>query len=267
MKGANNMNFFQTIAVAFAMFSAIPCPQPEWTEKNMRYTLCAFPLIGAVCGILCWGWVALMSCVGGSVLLQAGGLCAIPVLVTGGIHLDGYADTSDALGSYGSPEKKREILKDPHCGAFAVIRLCTWFVVYFALCASIKWDTQALWCMSLAFVLERCLSGFANAAFPLAKNTGLAHTFATAADKKKVRAILAVSSVLLAVALIVLGGMAGAAMVLVACGLMWRYYRIALKEFGGTTGDLAGWFLQRAEIWMLGALAAVQLLEEMKWFS
>ena len=104
------MNFFQTIAVAFAMFSAIPCPQPEWTEKNMRYSLCAFPLIGAVSGLLCWGWVALMGYVGGSVLLQAGGLCAIPVLVTGGIHLDGYADTSDALGSYGSPEKKREII-------------------------------------------------------------------------------------------------------------------------------------------------------------
>ena len=261
------MNFFQTIAVAFAMFSAIPCPQPEWTEKNMCYTLCAFPLIGVVCGLFCWGWVVLMDYVSGSVLLRAGGLCAIPVLITGGIHLDGYADTSDALGSYGSPEKKREILKDPRCGAFAVIRLCTWFMMYFALCASIKWNTQALWCMGLAFVLERCLSGFANSAFPLAKNTGLAYTFATAADKKKVRTVLAVASVLLAVALIVAGGLAGATMVLVAGWVMWRYYCIALKQFGGITGDLAGWFLQRAEIWMLGALAAVQLLEGMRWFS
>lgn len=266
-KGENNMNFFQTIAVAFAMFSAIPCPQPEWTEKNMRYSLCAFPLIGAVCGLLCWGWMALMGYVGASVLLQAGGLCAIPVLVTGGIHLDGYADTSDALGSYGSPEKKREILKDPRCGAFAVIRLCTWFVVYFALCASVRWDARALWCMGLAFVLERSLSGFANAAFPLAKNTGLAHTFAAAADKKKVRAVLLAASVVLAAALIVVDRLAGAAMVLAAGWVMWRYYHIAQKQFGGITGDLAGWFLQRAEIWMLGALAAVQLLEGMKWFS
>lgn len=36
----------ETIAVAFGMFSAIPVPQPVWTEKNMRYVLCAFPLIG-----------------------------------------------------------------------------------------------------------------------------------------------------------------------------------------------------------------------------
>lgn len=261
------MNILQTIAVAFAMFSAIPVPQPVWTEKNMRCALCAFPLIGVVCGLLWWGWAALMGSVCGPPLLLAGGLCAIPVLVTGGIHLDGYADTSDALGSCGSPEKKQEILKDPRCGAFAVIRLCTWFVVYFALCASVRWDEGALWCMGLAFVLERCLSGLAIASFPLAKNTGLAHTFATAADKKRVRAVLAASSVLLAAALIFVGGLAGVFMVLAAGFILWRYYRVSKKQFGGITGDLAGWFLQRAELWMLGALAASQLLEGMKWFS
>ncbi len=261
------MILFETIAVAFAMFSAIPCPQPVWNQKNMRYSLCAFPLIGAVCGLFWWGWTSLLHWAGGSSLLLAGGLCAIPVLVTGGIHLDGYADTSDALASCAPPEKKREILQDPRCGAFAVIRLCSWFVMDFALCASVRWDGRALWCMGLAFVLERCLSGFAIAAFPLAKNTGLAHTFAAAADKTKVRRVLAAASMLLAAALAVTGGLAGAAMVLAAGWILWRYYRVSQKQFGGITGDLAGWFLQRAELWMLAALAAAQLLEGMKWFS
>ena len=44
------MIVLQTIAVAFAMFSALPVPQFEWNEKNMRYAMCAFPLIGLVCG-------------------------------------------------------------------------------------------------------------------------------------------------------------------------------------------------------------------------
>ena len=39
-----------TVIVAFSMFSAIPMPQTEWTNKSMRYALCAFPLIGAVIG-------------------------------------------------------------------------------------------------------------------------------------------------------------------------------------------------------------------------
>ena len=46
------MIVLQTIAVAFAMFSAIPVPQFEWNEKNMRYAMCAFPLIGVVIGCL-----------------------------------------------------------------------------------------------------------------------------------------------------------------------------------------------------------------------
>ena len=66
------MNMLQTIAVAFAMFSAIPCPQPVWTEKNMSYSLCAFPLIGVVCGLLWWGWAALMAYVGAPTLRLSG---------------------------------------------------------------------------------------------------------------------------------------------------------------------------------------------------
>lgn len=261
------MNVLQTIAVAFSMFSAIPVPQPVWTEKNMCCALCAFPLVGAVCGLFWWGWAAFMESAGGSVLLLAGGLCVIPVLVTGGIHLDGYADTSDALASCGSPEKKQEILKDPRCGAFAVIRLCTWFVAYFALCASVEWGERTFVCMGIAFVLERCLSGFAIATFPLAKNTGLAHTFAAAANKKRVRNVLAASSALLAAVLVFAGGLAGVFMVLSAGFILWRCYRVSKKQFGGISGDLAGWFLQRAELGMLGALAFSQLLEGIKWFS
>ena len=46
------MIVFQTVAVALAMFSALPVPQFDWNEKNMRYALCAFPLVGVICGAL-----------------------------------------------------------------------------------------------------------------------------------------------------------------------------------------------------------------------
>ena len=141
------MTILQTIAVAFAMFSAIPMPQFEWSQKNMRYALCAFPLIGAVCGGL-WFLVGVLPV---PELVRAAGFCLVPVLVTGGIHLDGFADTCDALSSYGDAEKKLEILKDPHCGAFAVIRLCTYFILYFALCASVKFTVRfgVIWILAL----------------------------------------------------------------------------------------------------------------------
>ena len=179
----------------------------------------------------------------------------LPLLLTGGIHLDGYADTCDALSSYGDRTKKLEILKDPHCGAFAVIRLCSYFVAYFALCCCVQFTPQvgAVWL--LALVLERACSGYAVAAFPLAKNTGLAHTFATAADRTTVRRVLGCLSIVLAVALFALGG---GVLVLAAGVALWRYHRVAVKQFGGITGDLAGWFLQKAELYMLAALVFCQ---------
>ena len=245
------MIVLQTIAVAFAMFSAIPVPQFDWNEKNMRYAMCAFPLIGAVCGALWYLCGALPL----PALVRAGGFCLIPVWVTGGIHLDGYADTCDALSSYGDREKKLEILKDPHCGAFAVIRLCSYFAAYFGLCGSVRFTPRVGLCWTLALVLERALSGFAVAAFPLAKDTGLAHTFASAADRKAVRSVLLVLVGLLCVALVLLGG---GALVLAALLVFWRYRVVSDRQFGGITGDLAGWFLQKAELWMLAALAACQ---------
>ena len=245
------MIVLQTIAVAFAMFSAIPVPQFDWTEKNMRYALCAFPLIGVVIGAAWWACGALPL----PGIAKAAGFALLPVWITGGIHLDGYADTCDALASCGDREKKLEILKDPHCGAFAVIRLCSYFLACAALCACVQFTPRvgALWALALA--LERALSGYAVAAFPMAKNTGLAHTFATAADRRTVRRVLSVLAVVLAVCMAALGGWA---LVLAALAALWRYRTVSRTQFGGITGDLAGWFLQKAELWMLAALCACQ---------
>ena len=232
------MIVLQTVAVAFAMFSAVPVPQFNWTEKNMRYAMCAFPLIGVVIGLL-WFLCGVLPLPGAA---RAAGFCLIPVWVTGGIHLDGYADTCDALSSYGDREKKLEILKDPHCGAFAVIRLCSYFAAYLALCACVQFTPQAglLWMMAL--VLERALSGYAVAAFPMAKNTGLAHTFASAADRATVRRVLALLAAVLCCAMLALGGWA---LVLAALAVLWRYHAVACKQFGGITGDRPGGFCRK----------------------
>ena len=255
------MAVIETVLTAFAMFSALPLPQTEWNARNMRYALCAFPIIGLVCGGLWWGWSGVCDWLSAPTVLRGAGLCLIPVLVTGGIHLDGYADTCDALASCAPPEKKQEILKDPHSGAFAVIRLCAYFAAHFALCTALEPDRRAVECVALAFVLERALSGLAVARFSLAKNTGLAHTFATAADRKTVGRILAALCVLTVGAMIALGGLTGLAMSAAGLLVFGHYRVVADKQFGGLSGDLAGWFLQRAELWMLGALAACQLIE------
>ncbi|MGI6014520.1 MAG: adenosylcobinamide-GDP ribazoletransferase [Oscillospiraceae bacterium] len=255
------MIVWETFVVACSMFSALPMPNVCWTERNMRYALCAFPAIGLMLGGIFWIWTLLCQWLSIPVLLRGAGFCLIPVMLTGGIHLDGYADTCDALASHASAEKKQEILKDAHLGAFAVIRLCFYFVASWALWSAIpQLERDTLVAITLGFCLSRSLSGLAIAVFPLAKDTGLAHTFATAADKNRVAWCLKVFAAVLCIGLF-LCGWQGITMVLTALSVFFYYRRMAIRRFGGISGDLAGWFLQTAELAMLAVLTAVQFLE------
>lgn len=249
------MMIFQTIAVAFSIFSAVPMPQFDWNEKNMRWMLCAFPLVGMVCGG-CWLALSLLPLPG---FLRGALFCLAPVAVTGGIHLDGYADTCDALASCGDAAKKREILRDPRCGAFAVIRLCSYFILYLALCITLSPTMEAVLCVGLGFVLSRSLSGWAVASLPLAEDADLVHTFANAADRRRVGRFLGILAVMLMMAQIAVGGFSGLATASAAVLTLWRYAHIAKTQFGGITGDLAGWFLQNCELWQLAALVLCQI--------
>ena len=111
------MNALRSIAMAFAMFSRIPMPRIEWKKENMRYMLCALPLVGAAIGLALalWVWVCLRLKIGQT--LFAAGIALMPLLLSGGIHMDGFCDTADALSSHQPAERKREILKDSHAGA------------------------------------------------------------------------------------------------------------------------------------------------------
>ena len=249
------MAVIETILVAFSMFSALPVPQVTWTEKNMRFALLAFPLVGAVIGGVCWLWTLLGHALRFTALMRGAGLCVLPVLLTGGIHLDGYADTCDALASHAPAEKKREILKDPHLGAFAVIRLGVYFVVSLAVWTGLpEYRGGAILC---AFCLSRCLSALALTVFPLAEGSGLARTFAEASDRSLVRGMLLALTAALSLALVLLGGWS---MVLAAAVVFLRFWMLVRKQFDGLSGDLSGWFLQTVELWMAGALCLAEYL-------
>ena len=91
------MVFFETLLVALSTYSSLPMPQFEWNEKNMRYAICCFPAVGLLCCglLLLWNWFCGMMQVN-AVLFAAVAVC-LPLLITGGIHMDGYMDTVDAL--------------------------------------------------------------------------------------------------------------------------------------------------------------------------
>ena len=91
------MNLIYSILAAFSMFSALPMPQVPWEKEKIRYMLVALPLVGAVVGLVEYLWLRLCSRLAFGMVLSAVGFTLIPVLITGGIHLDGFISAVAAL--------------------------------------------------------------------------------------------------------------------------------------------------------------------------
>ena len=228
------------------MYSRIPVPQVDWSEENRKYSMCFFPLIGTVIGLLLWGWLWLCDALSiGPVLKGAAGVL-LPIFVTGGIHMDGFMDTSDALASWQPKERRLEILKDSHVGAFAVLGCAGYLLLHAALLSEASAASGAL--LSCVFVLSRALSAWAMATFRSARPQGMLDAFAQAAHRRMVTVSCVVYAALCAVVWSVFGGWLTLVCLLAAALCVIYYRHMAYKQFGGVTGDLAGWFLQVTEL-------------------
>lgn len=248
------MRMIRSLFIAFSTYSRIPVPQVEWLEENRKYSMCFFPLIGAVIGLLLWGWLWLCDALSIGPVLKGAVGALLPILVTGGIHMDGFMDTSDALASWQSKERRLEILKDSHVGAFAVLGCSGYLLLHAAVLSEATAASGALLCC--VYVLSRALSAWAMAAFRSARPSGMLDAFAQAAHKRLVTIGCAIYAALCATVWAVSGGWLALACLPTAALCVWYYRHMAYKQFGGVTGDLAGWFLQVTEL----ALTAVIVL-------
>lgn len=243
------------------MYSRIPMPKIEWNEKNRRYSLCFFPVIGAVTGVLTVLWQMLCERLCFGVFMFGAIVMLINILITGGIHLDGFCDTCDARASWGDKEKKLAILKDSHIGAFAAIKLGVYLIVFTAALSELFSFEGAL-VVSFGYVLSRALSGLTAVTFKAAKKEGTLQNFTEPAHKKITVIVLSVMAVLSCTAMMLVSLTTGAAVTAAVLLTVMYYHHIAYKEFGGITGDLAGWFLQMCELVIALTAAVVFRLTE-----
>lgn len=240
-------SIINSFIIAIAMYSRIPMPKVEWNKKNMKYILCFFPVIGLVIGALLYGWSRICEEFGfGQVCFALMGT-VIPVVITGGIHLDGFLDTADALHSYDKKEKKLEILKDSHVGAFAVICAICFFMLY-AAGLTLIWKKNQLQLLGLSYIISRILSGMSLVWFPAAKEEGLSYSISSAAHKRTVKVVLVTLLAISFISAVVIQPVIGAVMALAAMWVWTYYFYMSKKQFGGITGDLAGFFLCLCEL-------------------
>lgn len=230
--------------MAWGMFLAIPCPKKIWSESARRRMLACLPLVGLIAG----GVWALCAWLGGFLPRPIGALlcAAAPWLVTGFLHLDGFMDVCDAVMSRRDMETRRRILKDSHCGAFAVICM--------VLLAMGQWS---------AFLSARSLSLWGLALIPVASRSCAALVVLTLRplDSSQYSAMqrgggpvwfAAVCLTASAVLPLLLAGSFAPAMTAVGCALAaWYGYR----QLDGMSGDVSGFALTVGELWGVLTLA------------
>ena len=255
----------KSLCIAFAMYSKIPVPQFEWDKRSLSWALCWFPLVGVVIGAALWGWLRLWSWLDLE-LLGAAVAVALPAVLSGAIHLDGFCDTCDALASRQSRERKLEILKDSHTGAFAILCCGLYLLLFTAAWAEADFGGPAGAVLALVPFLSRTLSALAAVSWKNARGAGLLATFTDAMDGRRARVVLLIEAgaVLAVIGLLALDGRDWT-LLTVPLGALgtFLYYRVmAYRQFGGITGDTAGYFLQICECVCVTALVLAQRIGE-----
>ena len=242
--------YLHAFAMCQSMFCSIPAPQ-IWDEKAKDKMLLFLPIVGLEIGLIWAGIAWLCRFLQLPALVTGLILCAYPYLVTGFIHLDGYMDVTDAVKSWRSLERRREILKDSHVGSFAVIGIVLLMLAQFALFASAPENANYL---ILIFVpaVSRCCSSLAV--------TGLKPMSTSQyAEQQKPKSHIAVLLVMLCAfvtAGFLLCGKYGFALAgcLIGYGLALRR---GYKSLEGMNGDISGYALTIGELCAVAVYALI----------
>jgi len=238
---------------AVQFLTRVPTPsfadfQPDWITRAARY----YPLVGVLVGAICAG-----------VLLAAGQLWsgALPallaiaagVLITGGFHEDGLADTADGLGGGQTPARRLEIMKDSRVGTYGVLALVLVLAIKVAALTTLPLATAALALVAahgagrvaavVVMVLERHVSDRADAKYKPAPE-----------GVKPIELLVAALLGLWPLAFLGLPGLVGVA---VGAALAALLAVTARRLIGGYTGDVLGGVEQACELGVLLGVSAV----------
>ncbi|MDO4709303.1 MAG: adenosylcobinamide-GDP ribazoletransferase [Pseudomonadota bacterium] len=239
----------KAFAAALGFLSRIPVPLSVLADdKARRGSPLYYPLVGALLGALLMllhmllaGWLP-------NLLLAALVLLAW-VWLSGGLHLDGLADSADAwVGGLGDRKKTLTIMKDPASGPMGVIALLLVLLLKFAALASLPDAPLALF---VAVFAGRLVLLPALLATPYVRANGLGSGLAPTPRAGWLITLLGLAPLALLPPYL--------AVAVLACLLLvfWRWRRACMQRLGGCTGDTLGALLEITETSVLLLCVAV----------
>ena len=229
------------IALTFLTRIPLPAPKVEVTSEEFTRSYRYYPLVGLVIGLILWLLAQALTAYFPPLVLGALLLVA-ELMLTGGLHLDGFMDSMDGLLSARTPERILEIMKDSRIGAHACMALVGLLLLKFTLLASLSPVQFPL--LLVMPILSRWVFQIGVVGFPYARPQGLGKGI-----HETIHWIpFLITGFLVLAASFYLAGFAG----LIAFGVclivvtLWAA-RIS-SPLGGLTGDLYGAFIEVSEV-------------------
>ncbi|NCS66222.1 MAG: adenosylcobinamide-GDP ribazoletransferase [Hydrogenophilales bacterium CG03_land_8_20_14_0_80_62_28] len=243
----------KALLLALQFLTSIPVnlraePRPaDWGRSALAY-----PLIGLLIGLLLAALQRLLGHADG--LLQAALLTAAWALITGGLHLDGLADSADAwVGGCGDRERTLAIMKDPRSGPAGVAAIVLVLLVKFAALAALV-KTGAWPTLLLAPLLGRSALVALLLTTPYVRPGGLGAAISACLPRPSAALIL---SLVIGAVLLLAGRLA--ALALAGAALAWLALRwMMMRRLGGMTGDTLGAAVELTELATLIVLGVCQ---------
>ncbi|MBE6989478.1 MAG: adenosylcobinamide-GDP ribazoletransferase [Ruminococcaceae bacterium] len=239
--------YAQAFAMCQTMFCTIPCPGHVWEEKARPLMLLFLPVVGLEIGAIWYAAAWLVAQLSLPVPIAALLLCACPYGLTGAIHLDGFMDVVDAVRSCAAPERRREILKDPHVGSFAAIGCALLLLSGYSVFSVSGGDIRLLLFIP---VVSRCCSALSVTLLPPMSTSQYA---AQKIDRRHAAVLLVMLAAAIALGFVYCGKGAFA-LLIESAGYGLALLR-AHRNLGGMNGDIAGYALTVAELCGAAAFA------------
>jgi adenosylcobinamide-GDP ribazoletransferase len=229
----------RTLRTAFGLMTTLPVRIPDdWSAGDSGRAAVWYPFVGLVIGSLTW-----LAWKGTALIFPPWAAAVMTLLVwvvlTGGLHIDGLADCCDGLLASTSVERRLEIMKDPHIGAFGVTGLILLLLLKTAALASL---TPA---SSFSILLGASLARFCilpAALLPLARPSGMGADFALGFRRSYI-----FWSAVIPLIIAILLGIRGAVAVLAGLGALSLILWFAKWRIGGVTGDVFGMTVEIVE--------------------
>ncbi|MBU2473389.1 MAG: adenosylcobinamide-GDP ribazoletransferase [Candidatus Omnitrophica bacterium] len=205
-----------------------------------------FPLVGLLLGLILAAVNILFSYLGFSQLLTNTALVTLLIILTGGLHLDGLADTFDALLSRKGSLEMLEIMRDSHIGTMGVLSLITIILFKISLLGSLDFTTKNITLLLMCFLSRYSLVA-AMFLFPYARQQGKAKIFMAGMDFR-IFFLATLTTLALVIILWQIKGLFCLALVVVFVFLSGKFIT---KKIGGITGDSLGAMNELGEVLVL----------------